>query len=332
VRSVVLSVAHEPHVEAFITHGPGRVLAQRFVAGETLEQALAVVEGLAARHARVSLDYLGESVRTFDEATNAASIYRETIRRLRQVDAPVSLSLKPTQFGLDLAADRALALLADVVAEAARVPLGVRLDMEDSSHVDGTLALAEALRRQRLPVGVVLQAALYRTPGDLEATIAAGGAVRLCKGAYAEPTWVAYPRKADVDLAYAALLARLLDYAATRPAAAPGQLPVAAIATHDERMIERAIDQIHRLRLEPGQYEFQMLYGVRRDLQDRLLGQGYPLRIYTPWGPAWYPYLSRRLAERPANLMFMATALLSEARAGRSPTPTATPSTPVRKP
>jgi len=303
-----------------MTHGPGRVLARRFVAGETLDDGIAAAMRLARGGARVSLDYLGEAVSSFGDAEAALAVYREIVDRLRQVEAPVSLSVKPSQFAVDLSRGRCLDLLSEVVRAAARVPAGVRLDMEDSAHTDDTLWLARQLRERCLPVGVVLQAALYRTPADLEAVLATGGSVRLCKGAYAETASIAYPRKADVDAAYARLLERVLANAAAMPAPAAGQLAPAAIATHDERLIHRAIELIHRLKLDPGTYEFQMLYGVRRDLQEKLMGQGYPLRVYTPWGPSWYPYLSRRLAERPANLIFFASSLVSEVLAKRPAT------------
>lgn len=318
MRTIVLTVAHEPHVQSFLTRGPGRSLARRFVAGETLEEALAAARRLVAAGARVSLDYLGEAVTSFADAQAALAVYRTTIAHLRQTDLPVTLSVKPSQFGLDLSRDRCLDLLSELVGLAASAQIGVRLDMEDSSHTDNTLWLWEQLRARGLEVGVVLQAALYRTAADLERVLAAGGSVRLCKGAYLEPPSIAYPRKADVDRAYARLLDRLLRAAAAAPVARVGYLPLAAIATHDERLIARAIELIHQLKLDPDRYEFQMLYGVRRDLQERLIAQEYPLRVYTPWGPSWYPYLTRRLAERPANLLFVVSSLLREALPRRS--------------
>jgi proline dehydrogenase len=318
VRPIVLAVAREPHVRSLITHGPGRALARRFVAGETLDEAMATAGDLANLGARVSLDYLGEAIATFREAELAATIYDETIERLGQLGVPTSLALKPSQFGVDLAPDRCLELIGDVVARAGSHGVGVRLDMEDSAHTDRTLWLWRELHERRRDVGVVLQAALYRTPIDLETIMAAGGSVRLCKGAYAEPASIAYPRKADVDDAFAKLLDRLLAYAATASPVGPGRLPPAAIATHDEHLILRTIELVHRYHLDGDHYELQMLYGVRRDLQNHLLRSGYPLRVYVPWGPAWYPYLTRRLAERPANLLFFASALWSEATGRRS--------------
>jgi proline dehydrogenase len=257
-----------------------------------------------------------------DEAARAAGVYRETIRRLRNSASSVSLSIKASQLGLDVSRQVALELLAAVVDDASSIPTGVRLDMEDSAHTDGTLWLWRELGRLQRPVGVVLQASLYRTPNDLAEVIAAHGSVRLCKGAYLERPEVAYPRKSDVDRAYGQLLETLLDYAAVAPLPRPGDLPVAAIATHDERLIRRAIELVRQLNLDARRYEFQMLFGVRRDLQERLVDAGFPVRVYTPWGPSWYPYLTRRLAERPANLFFLASALLAEATSQRGPTTT----------
>jgi proline dehydrogenase len=329
VRALVLRMAREPRVRDFLTDGPGRSLARRFVAGETLEEAIGVAQALARQGARVSLDYLGEAVHDLQEAEAARSVYEETIDHLRLLDLPITLSLKPSQFGVDVAREQALALLLDVIGRAAKSGIGVRLDMEDSSHTDVTLWLWGELRREFANVGIVLQAALYRTPRDLETVLAEGGSVRLCKGAYLEPATIAYPRKADVDAAYAQLLDRLLEHAAVQPP--NSYLPTAAIATHDPQLIQRAIVHIHRLGLSPDRYEFQMLYGVRRDLQESLLGRGYPLRIYTPWGPAWYPYLTRRLAERPANLTFMVGAILSEFIARRTSVQPARPVDVVRR-
>lgn len=312
MRDVVLAVAREPRVRSFMTEGPGKALARRFVAGETLDDAIAASERLWSAGARVSLDYLGESVSSFADAADALAIYRTMADRLRSFDAPVSLSVKPSQFAVDLSRERCLDLLGKVVAAARAIPAGVRLDMEDSSHTDDTLWLARRLCERDQMVGVVLQASLYRTPSDLDAALADGLSVRLCKGAYAEPRSIAYPRKTDVDSAYGRLLETLLAHAADTSLPADGHLPVAAIATHDSRLIHRAIELVDRMCVDRTRYEFQMLYGIRRDLQQWLIAQGYPLRIYTPWGPSWYPYLTRRLAERPANLFFFASSLSSE--------------------
>ncbi|MGH2461698.1 MAG: proline dehydrogenase family protein [Chloroflexota bacterium] len=320
MRTLVLAVAHEPRVRSFMTEGPGRALARRFVAGETLDDGFAAAQRLGEAGARVSLDYLGESVGSFADAEAALAVYRATTDRLRGFDAPVSLSVKPSQLAVELSRERCFELLVEVVDAARTIPAAVRLDMEDSSHTDDTLWLARRLRERDRPVGVVLQASLYRTPADLELALAAGLSVRLCKGAYAEPRSIAYPRKSDVDAAYGRLLETLIARAAGAPAPGVGQLPIAAIATHDQRLILRARELIERMGVDRTKYEFQMLYGVRRDLQQWLLAREYPLRVYTPWGPSWYPYLTRRLAERPANLLFFASSLASELVAGKPAT------------
>jgi proline dehydrogenase len=312
MRALIGSVARVPAVSSFFEKGPGRALAARFVAGETLDDALDVTRGLARDGFRVALDFLGEAVHLAADAVAAAEVYSETIREIRSAALPVTLSLKPSQFGLDFSPGMALDLVGRIAAEASLVQTGVRMDMEDSSRTDATLGLWRELLARGISVGVVLQAALRRSEADLIEVLAHGGSVRLCKGAYAEPPSIAYPRKADVDLSYSVMLETLLRHAAHSPAARAGLLPIAAIATHDERLIRRAIQLVHGLGVPTGAYEFQLLYGVRRDLQRELVARGYPVRVYVPWGPTWYPYLSRRLAERPANLAFVAASVLKD--------------------
>jgi proline dehydrogenase len=319
MRSFVSTVANHPLVSTFFQRGPGRQLASRFVAGETLVEALDASHRLGMDGFRVALDYLGEGVRTMDDADEAAEVYHQTIAMLPGLGVPTTLSIKPSQFGLDLSLSRCVALVERIAREASTVPTAVRLDMEDSRHTDATLELWRELGRRGVRVGVVLQAALRRSPSDLEEILAGGGSVRLCKGAYVEPPNIAYPLKSDVDRAYETMLERLIIGAGRLPVPAPGGLPTAAIATHDEHIIRRAIDLVHQLNPPVGSYEFQMLYGIRRDLQRSLVERGYPLRVYVPWGPSWYPYLSRRLAERPANLIFVATAILADRRKTHQP-------------
>jgi proline dehydrogenase len=321
MRGVVTSIASVPTVRSFFERGPGRALAARFVAGETLPEALTVAGALVSQGFRVALDHLGESVATVDEARAAARVYRDTIQQVSIAEIPLSLSIKPSQFGLDLSADLCADLVESVARDAARATIGVRLDMEDSRRTDGTLRVWRMLNERGARVGVVLQAALRRSPADLEEILAAGGSVRLCKGAYAEPSTVAYPRKVDVDRAYEQMLERLLSHAASAAGSRPGFLPIAAIATHDERLIRRAIELTRQLRVPLKSYELQMLFGVRRDLQQAFLTRGYPVRIYAPWGQSWYPYLSRRLAERPANLAFVATAIVKDYLGSRGSRP-----------
>lgn len=312
MRALVLAVAQQPQVKTLLTTGPGRKLAQRFVAGETLEEALRTTRRLRAAGARVSLDYLGEAVSSIEEAERATAIYHETIAALRQSGLNASISIKPSQFGVALDFQRCAALVADLAADAASLPATVRLDMESSAYTDATLELWRHLRHEHPNLGIVLQAALRRTVTDMERTLAEGASIRLCKGAYAEPASIAFPRKSDVDRQYERLMRLLLENSATLPPMAGGNEPRAAIATHDQRLIAGARRLVRRLGLRADRFEFQMLFGVRRDLQSRLIRAGEPLRIYVPWGPAWYPYLSRRLAERPANMVFFGRALLSE--------------------
>jgi proline dehydrogenase len=318
MRRLVLTMANSRLARTVFSGPLGRPFARRFVAGESLEDAIGVARILDCNGRRVSLDYLGEAVASLEEAEAAAEVYRQTIDSLCVFQRRPTVSVKPTQFGLALSPDRCLQLLDSIAEVAGAASTGVRLDMEDSRYTDLTLDLWHELHRKHPNVGVVLQASLYRTPSDLARVLSEGGSVRLCKGAYAERSSIAHPRKADVDRAYRILLHRLMAHAAESSAPDPGMLPIAAIATHDSRLIKEAIDLVRQLGVGSDRYEFQFLFGVRRDLQERLVKEGYPVRVYVPWGPAWYPYLSRRLAERPANVVFFLSALLSEARLGLS--------------
>lgn len=316
MRGLVLAVANQRQVRALLTTGPGQALARRFVAGEDLDDALRITRRLHAAGAQVSLDALGESVTTIAEAERAASVYHETVTALRAAGQVASLSIKPSQFGLDLDFDRCVALVAALAEDAATLPATVRLDMESSAFTDRTLGLWHAVQPEYPNVGIVLQAALRRTEADLEKALAAGASIRLCKGAYAESARVAFPRKSDVDANYERLMCRLLTAAGKMPPMGKGNEPRAAIATHDERLIAKAQAIVREVGLTANRYEFQMLFGVRRDLQSRLVSAGVPLRVYVPWGPAWYPYLSRRLAEHPANIVFLGRAMVAELLAG----------------
>jgi proline dehydrogenase len=283
-----------------------RSLVARFVAGETLDEALAALERLRAAGLRTTVDVLGESVETEAAAQSAAATYVDVLDALAARGLDGNVSLKLTQMGLDV--DQALARenVERIVAQAARHGSFVRVDMEDHSRTDATLDLWRAVRplnRASGDTGVVIQAALRRSPVDLEAIIAEQGRVRLCKGAYKEPESVAFVDRADVDRAYAELMERLLR---------DGTFP--AIATHDERLIRRAIRFAREAGIVRDRFEFQMLYGVRRDLQDQLTRAGYGVRVYVPFGTEWYPYFMRRLAERPANVAFVLRSVLREKR------------------
>ena len=269
-------------------------LATRFVAGETLDQALAVARKLNAEGITVTLDHLGESVSTLEEAAEARDVYLRTLDAIHGNGIQGGVSLKLTQFGLDLSWEQCLANVEQLVRRATELSSFVRVDMESSDYTDRTLDVVHTLHARFGAVGVVIQSYLYRSQADIEKLCAAKIGVRLCKGAYLEPAAVAFPRKSDVDKSYLELTRYLLTN---------GVYP--GIATHDEAVIRQACQFVTERQVPHDSFEFQMLYGIRRDLQRRLVAEGYRLRLYVPFGKAWYPYYMRRLAERPANVFFM---------------------------
>lgn len=276
-----------------------RQLVQRFVAGETAEDAIAAARGLNNRGMRVSLDLLGESVHQVAEAEAARDQIMRLFDRVQTAGVEANVSVKLTQLGLKLDKELAFDNMRRILERAREYNNWVRIDMEESAVTTATLDIYYRLREQGFDnVGVVIQAYLYRSAGDVEKLIEAGARVRLCKGAYNEPGDVAFPLKADTDANFVRLMQRLLS----PEARAKGVWP--AIATHDDKMIQATIDYMQAQAIPRAQVEFQMLYGVRRELQEHLVAEGYPVRIYTPFGVAWYPYFMRRLAERPANLVF----------------------------
>jgi len=283
-----------------------RPMVARFVAGESLEAALPAIGRLHDAGFRTTVDILGESVTHEDAARAAATSYVDALHLLAEHHLDLNVSLKLSQMGLALGPQLARQNVARVLAAAAELGAFVRIDMEDHPTTDATIDLWRQLRPVMAgqgDVGLVIQAALRRSEADVEALIAEGARIRLCKGAYREPASVAYPDKADVDAAYLRLSERLL---------LEGRLP--AIATHDDRMIDHAIAVAREHGITADRFEFQMLYGVRRDLQDRLLAEGWTVRIYVPSGREWYPYFMRRLAERPANITFLVRSVLRERR------------------
>lgn len=269
----------------------GRRLSLRFVAGETLDEAAAAARMLNEAGARVSLDHLGEHVADTDAAAEARDDYLECLDRIHADRLDANISVKLTQLGLGLNDDLAVELLRALAARAAEGGTTVTVDMEESELVEKTVTAFEAVQSEYGNLGIAVQSYLYRTPADLDRIVVRGGHVRLCKGAYAEPAEVAHQDPDRVDAAFDALTRRLM--------ATPGVAP--AVATHDTDHIELA-KRLSEGRNEP--WEFQMLYGVRTSLQRSLVADGYPLRVYVPYGTAWYPYLTRRMAERPANLAF----------------------------
>ena len=275
----------------FAESSTGRRLSLRFVAGETLDDAAAAAQELNDAGAQVSLDHLGEHVADTDAAAQARDDYLKCLDRINADRLDANISVKLTQLGLGLDDDLAVASLRALAARAAEGGATVTVDMEESELVEGTVSSFEAVQAEYGNLGIAVQSYLYRTPADLDRIVLRGGHVRLCKGAYAEPAEVAHQDPDRVDAAFDALTRRLM--------ATPGVAP--AIATHDTDRIELA-KLLSEGRSEP--WEFQMLYGVRNSLQRSLVEDGYPLRVYVPYGTAWYPYLTRRMAERPANLAF----------------------------
>ncbi len=281
--------------------GP-RSFARRFIGGRDVDEAIGAARSLEQRGLLHTFNYLGEHVRSLDAAEQATLAYITVIETVRLAGLSCSLSVKLTQLGLEIAPDTCVAGLRRILQAAAGERCFVRVDMESSGLVDPTLEVVETLWREGAHnVGVVLQSALRRADTDLERVNRLGIRVRLVKGAYKEAADVAYPSKRDVDDAFVRLMRVLL---------AKGTGP--AFATHDPRMIDRTCAEATAAHVPPNQFEFQMLYGVRRDLQASLRSQGYAVRVYLPFGADWFPYFMRRLAERPANALFVLRSLLYE--------------------
>ena len=306
MRATLLGLSRRRSVGRLATRLPvTSAMVRRFVSGETLPDALAVIEAIHAAGYRTTVDILGEAVASEAAATAAAGRYLELLGALDERGLDANVSLKLSQMGLAIDRDHCRATTERVFRRAAETGAFVRIDMEDHPWTQATLDLWRDLRSVDPASGVVIQAALLRSPADVEALIAERGRVRLCKGAYREPAGVAHQEKADVDRAYAALMDRLLH---------DGEYP--AFATHDPRLIRRAIAIAERDGIGRDRFEFQMLYGVRRDLQAALLRDGWTVRLYVPYGREWYPYFMRRLAERPANVAFLLRSVLREGRGG----------------
>jgi proline dehydrogenase len=281
-------------------------VARRFVAGESLEDAVRAVRSINEAGMHASLDYLGESVSRRTEARAAAEVYVELIDRIAREGLDANVSLKLTQMGQDIDEAFLRENLERVLEAARNADLFVRFDMESSDYTERTLDFFETLWHEgHRNVGVVIQSYLYRSEADVRRLNELGARVRLCKGAYKEPESVAFPHKRDVDANFIRLMKLLLS---------GGTYP--GIATHDEAMIRATTDYARQQGIAPSAFEFQMLYGVRRDLQQKIVEEGWNLRVYVPFGEAWYPYYMRRLAERPANLLFILDALVRESPLG----------------
>ncbi len=310
LRAWLLWLSRSRRVQRWVTQSRlGRRVARRFVAGETLDEALEVARRLQHQGFWVTLAHLGEWVTHPEDARKAAQAIEELVVAVAREDLPAYVSVKLSHLGVHLSRKLAGELLQGLLARAAEHGVFLRIDMEESELVDVTLDLHRAMWSQgHTHLGLVIQAYLYRSEGDLRRLLDDGVPVRLVKGAYREPPEVAFPRKGDVNANFDRLTRLLLERAA-RPDAprARGQgrfPPLVALATHDEDRIAYARECMQRLQLPRDAVEFQMLYGIRRDLQERLRGEGYAVRVYVPYGQEWYPYFMRRLAERPANLFF----------------------------
>ncbi|HMI55585.1 MAG TPA: proline dehydrogenase family protein [Gemmatimonadaceae bacterium] len=297
LRGALLYLSDQQQIFRFVRNNKvAKSFANRFVAGETLETALAAVARLNARNITASLDLLGESVHNEQEARVAGEAYITMLDRIHERKADANVSVKLTAMGLDISEELCVAIMHKILQRARDYGTFVRIDMESSEYVQRTLDLFEQrlYPAYRENVGIVLQSYLYRTFADVQQAVLSKARVRLCKGAYKEPETVAYPDKKDVDANYVRCMRELM---------LNGRYP--GIATHDEAIIKEAKRFAKEHDIPSNRYEFQMLYGVRRDLQDRLVREGYRMRVYVPFGTQWYPYLMRRLAERPSNVAFL---------------------------
>jgi proline dehydrogenase len=274
-------------------------ITKRFVAGRTLEQELLVCQRLETENIAATLDHLGENVKSLAEAEESCKIYLQALDRIAALGLNATVSIKLTQFGLDFSTDECRVNVERLVERARAIGSRIEIDMESSDYVDRTLAIVTALHEKYGSVRAVIQSYLYRSEKDIDNLSRAEIPVRLCKGAYKEPSSVAFPKKTEVDANFIRLMEKLLE---------SGAYP--AIATHDPKMVQWALEFARLRELPADRFEFQMLYGIRRDLQRSLVKAGRRLRLYVPYGDAWYPYFMRRLAERPANVVFLARNML----------------------
>lgn len=301
MRNFFLSLSRSERLRRVATgFGPARAMAHRWVAGETLEEALEGVRVLNRDGILATLDHLGENVTSEHEARDATTEIIDLVEGIAAHDLRSGVSVKLTQLGLDLGPALAAENLERIVARAAEVDRFVRIDMEGYDYLQTTLDLFDGLWPRYQNVGLVIQSYLYRSADDVALLIDMGVSVRLVKGAYDEPPEVAFPDKADTDANYV----RLMEQLFSDKAQANGVFP--AIATHDEHLITWAREHARERQISPERFEFQMLYGIRPGLQHQLVADGYRVRAYVPYGRQWFPYFMRRLAERPANVVFLA--------------------------
>jgi proline dehydrogenase len=300
MRDFFLALAQNEQLrDLTVRFGLVRRMAHRFVAGERLDEAIAAVQKLNTEGVLATLDHLGENVTSETEARDATTEILDLLDAIEVSDIQSGVSVKLTQLGLDLHPALAVENLQHIVARAAEAGRFVRIDMESSDYVQLTLDLFEQLWEYYKNVGVVIQSYLYRSDADVARLVRLGASVRLVKGAYDEPPEVAYPNKADTDSNFIRLVEQLLSDEARDNGVFP------AIATHDTKLIDWVKEYAHRQNIPRNRYEFQMLYGIRSSLQRQLVSDGYRVRAYVPYGEQWYPYFMRRLAERPANVVFL---------------------------
>jgi proline dehydrogenase len=301
LRELFIGLSTSRALRSFAEHSPiGQKMSRRFVAGTTVEELLATAEAVNRRGMTVSVDNLGENVTNPEEARNSAQVYDRLLDLISQRGLQANVSLKLTHMGLDVDAELARQLVCGLVDHAARLDNFVRVDMEGSPYTQRTLELVYELHT-RYPgrVGAVLQSYMRRSEADAEKLMANGIRIRLCKGAYKEPAEVAFQKKSEVDANYLRLTKMLLKSGIYH-----------GIATHDEKIIQQTMRFAIEENIARDSFEFQMLHGIRRDLQEHIVREGWRLRVYIPFGAEWYPYLMRRLAERPANVFFVAKNIL----------------------
>ena len=284
--------------------------ARRFIAGETLDEALQAIAPFSRAGRPIILNHLGENVATPDEARRARDTYVQILRSLSDGGIDGNIAVKLTQLGLDFDRQMCLSLAHEIAAAAATMRKSIEIDMEGSAYTDATLQIFKEVHREHGNAGLAIQAYLRRSQADVERLAPLRPKIRLVKGAYREPAFIAFQKKSEVDANYRKLLDQLLGQVLL-PNSGCGCV---AIATHDPTLVDYASAKIQRLRLSASQYEFQMLLGIRRDLQQKIISEGHPLRVYVPFGEAWVPYFMRRLSERPANLLFVLRSLLAESK------------------
>jgi proline dehydrogenase len=294
-RNLFLSLSTNSRLRHFMETSPrAAVLTKRFIAGMTLEDELQVCERLKAEGSFAALDHLGENVQKIEDATAARDAYLDALTAIAARKLPGSISLKLTALGLDLSEDACVENLRMLARRAQEIGTRVEVDMEGSSYAETTYRIVEKVAAEFPVMRLAIQVYLHRTPADIERFNRLGISARLVKGAYRESPSVAIQKKSEVDRAYSTLMRVLLEH---------GTYP--ALGTQDEKIVNEALAFVREKRIPPERFEFEMLLGIRRDLQKRVLKEGFRLRVYVPYGAAWYPYFMRRLAERPANVFFL---------------------------